>query len=416
MSGDLASELPQALDRDEIIPFFQPLVELAAGRVTGFEALARWRHPVRQIIPPAEFIPLAEKAGLIAALGERVLGHACLAAADWPPEIQLCVNVSPLQLRDPAAAERLSRVVERAGLPLNRITLEITEGAVVEDLEVARRILGNLKSQGARLSLDDFGTGYSGLRRLQMLPFDSLKIDAGFVREMTTHRESRMIVSAVMGLCQNLGLEAVAEGIETRCQLEMLQRLGYRSGQGWLFGHAEPAADAAAMLRAARQPLSEPSVSSIAEEVALRLEALPIQCLWQLRAVYDGAPVGLAFLDRNFHYLAANERFAEMHGLPIAAFLGRAVAEVDPNLASQIEPLFRRALAGESVKDVKTYYRRGDEPRARALQSSYQPVQDVAGEVVGVSLAVVDVADRRARRVSKRPQQPLAPIFQRYSH
>jgi PAS domain-containing protein len=160
-----------------------------------------------------------------------------------------------------------------------------------------------------------------------------LKIDAAFVHDMTTKRLSRLIVSGVMGLCQNLGLDSVAEGIETRGQMEMLQRFSCHSGQGWLFGRPAPASDVAAMLEGARRPLPEPSVASIAEEVALRLEALPIQRLWQLRAVYEGAPVGLAFLDHNFHFLAANERLAEMLGLPIAAFLGRPVAEVVPDLA-----------------------------------------------------------------------------------
>lgn len=200
--GDLAQDLPEAVERDEIVPFFQPLVELATGRIIAFEALARWPRSDGRIIPPAEFIPLAEKSGVIGGLSERLLRRACLAAAHWPRDIQLCVNVSPLQLCNPAAAERLSRVAEQAGLPLSRITFEITEGAIVEDFEVARRILGDLKARGARLSLDDFGTGYSGLLRLQMLPFDTLKIDAAFVRDMTTHRLSRMIVWAVMGLCR----------------------------------------------------------------------------------------------------------------------------------------------------------------------------------------------------------------------
>ena len=149
-------------------------------------------------------------------------------------------------------------------------------------------------------------------------------------------------------------------------------------------------------------------MTNIAEDVASRLEALPIQCLWQLRAVYDGAPVGLAFLDHNFHFLAANERLAEMLGLPIAAFLGRPVAEVAPDLAHQAEPLFLRALAGESVKDVRTDYRIGHETQARALQSSYQPVQDVAGEIIGVSLAVVAVADTGAPGVREQPRDDAA--------
>jgi PAS domain S-box-containing protein len=403
VNSDLASELPRALQRNEIVPYYQPIVDLQTRRIVAFEVLARWHRAPHQIINPLEFIPLAEKAGLIGDLTERLLRDACLAAADWPADIQLSLNISPLLLQDAAMPDRLHRIAGEARFPFRRLVFEITESAEVKDFDTADSILGNLKSLGPHLALDDFGTGYSGLRYLQILPFDQLKLDAGFVRTMTTHRESRKIVAAVMGLCQNLGLAAVAEGIESESQLEMLRGLGYGSGQGWLFGRLAPAVEVSATLNDG-QPPPAPSVARIAEQVALRLEALPIQCLWQLQALYEGAPVGLAFVDRDFRYLAVNERLAEMHGLPVAAFLGRPVAEVIPEAIEQIEPRFHRALAGEPVKDSNTRYRPRDGRRARVLQSSYQPVRDAAGEIIGISVAIVDITDQDTAHASDRPR------------
>jgi PAS domain S-box-containing protein len=406
---DLAGDLSVALERNEIRPYFQPIVDLGSSRIVGFEVLARWPHPVRQMIPPAEFIPVAENTGLIGTLTERLLREACAAAAGWPGEIGLSVNISPLQLRDPLLARRLHEVAaEELGFPFGRLTFEVTEGAVIEDLELARRTLTELKSLGAHLALDDFGSGYSGLRHLQMLPFDTLKLDAGFIRSMTSHAESRKIVYAVMGLCQTLGLTAVAEGIETESQLEMLRSVGYTSGQGWLLGRPAPAEQISGMLRERASESIADSVARIAEQVALRLEALPIQCLWQLRALYEGAPVGLAFVDTGLRYLAVNERLAEMHGRPVTMLIGKALADVIPELFEQIEPQLRRALGGETLKDVETRYRLDGQDTV-ALRTSYQPVRDAAGEIVGVSVAVVDLTSRNTEQ--RRP--PQLPSFGR---
>jgi PAS domain S-box-containing protein len=411
MKADLSDELPRAVDQDEIVPYYQPLVDLDTKRLIGFEVLARWCHPIHQIISPAEFIPLAETMGLIGLLTERLLHQACLVAADWPTEIKLSVNISSLQLHDSTLPECLQRVTEEVHFPMHRLTFEVTEGALIEDFELARSILGDLKSLGAHLALDDFGTGYSGLRHLQMLPFDVLKLDASFVRTITSHRETRKIAAAVMGLCQNLGLTSVAEGIESQGQWELLRCLGYRTGQGWLFGRPAPAAQASVLLDDAQQRSQKESVARIAEQVALRLEAMPIQCLWQLHALYKGAPVGLAFVDPTLHYIAVNERLAEMHGIPIAAFIGRPIAEVIPELIEQIEPRFRRALAGESLEDLTTHYRPSDARHGRVLQSSYQPVRDVAGEVIGVSLAVVDITRDEAADLLNKTHRLELPVF-----
>jgi PAS domain S-box-containing protein len=383
---------------------------LQTRRIIGLEVLARWQHPTRQIVHPTEFIPIAEQNGLIGALTGQVLRRACLAAAEWPADIQISVNLSSLQLREPALPDRLNEIAEQASFPFNRLTFEITESATIEDYNLPRSILGNLRSLGAHLALDDFGTGYSGLRHLQLLPFDTLKLDAAFVRTMTTHRESRKIVAAVMGLCQNLGLASVAEGIENESQLEMLLSLGYGTGQGWLFSRPVPASHIPSMLKDSRPATSARSMARIAEQVALRLEALPIQCLWQLQALYEGAPVGLAFVDRDLRYLAVNEQLAEMHRLPIAAFLGRRLVEVIPEVIDQVEPRFRRALAGEAVKDSTTLWPSNREQQ-RAVRSSYQPVRDAAGEIIGVSVAIVDTADRNAGDSALRSQPLQLPDF-----
>ncbi len=401
---NLASELPRALARGEIIPYYQPLIDLHSSRVVGFEVLARWCLCGRDI-PPAEFIPVAEACGLIGELTEHLLHQACIDAAKWPAAIRLSINISPKQLGDAAMPKRLDRMAALARFPFDRLTFEVTEGAVIDNFDRARTILGDLKSLGATLAIDDFGTGFSGLRHLQLLPFDSLKLDAAFVRSITNHRESRKIVAAVMGLCQSLGLLAVAEGIESPSQLEILRSLGYSIGQGWLFGYPAPAAQANGMLEQAFAQAHTPSTARIAEQTALRLEALPIQCLWQLRALYEDAPVGLAFVDPHLRYVAVNERLAEMHGVPVAALIGRPVADVIPDFIEQVEPTLRRALAGEAIRDVRTNYAARRGTRSFVLQSSYQPIRDAGGEIVGVSVAVVDVTPRQVNSAGERPQR-----------
>ena len=203
--------------------------------------LARWPHPTRGMVSPAEFIPIAEELGLIGAMTYHLLRRACRAAAGWPAHMTLACNVSPVQLRDPELFAMVRAVLEETGFPACRLEIEVTESALVGDLKLARALLDELKGLGVRLALDDFGTGYSGLRHLQLLPFDKLKIDASFVGAMTDDRESRKIVAAVVGLGQSLGLSIVAEGVETDETLALLRTLGCDIGQGWLFGRPAPA-------------------------------------------------------------------------------------------------------------------------------------------------------------------------------
>lgn len=399
MTAHTADALRRALEHDEIVPYFQPLVDLHGSRLVGFEVLARWCVPGEKPVFPEAFVPLAERAGLIGPLTEHLLHRACGEAMRWPRPVRLSVNISPVELHDRDLPERLRRAAEATGFPLDQLVFEITEAVLIGDLDLARSIAGEVKSLGAKLALDDFGAGHSGLRLLQGLPIDRLKIDASFVRAMTYHRESRKIVAAVIGLAQSLGLGTTAEGIESRVQADMLAGLGCELGQGWLFGRPLSAEAASALMANAEAPLGEDPqpVSRIAEDIALRLEAMPSQGLGQLQALYDGAPVALGFLDTGLRYRALNERLAAIHARPVADHLGRGVAEIIPDMLDRIAPELHRALAGEAVTDCLVH-----QPNAAVAEQvflySYQPVRDPAGEIIGISVAVVDLNESCARR------------------
>ena len=252
----LESELRDAVANGQIIPHFQPLVGMGSERVIGFELLARWQHPTRGMVPPAEFIPIAEQVGLIGPMTGDLLRRACSIAATWPDDIFVACNVSPLQLRDQSLPGMVRTALQESRLPPHRLELEITESALVGDLALAREVLNEVKSLGVRLALDDFGTGYSSLHHLKMLPFDKVKIDASFVGAMTRDLGSRKIVSAVVGLGQSLDLTTVAEGVEDQETAAMLRDLGCDVGQGWLFGRPVPADAATNLLRC--RPESQP--------------------------------------------------------------------------------------------------------------------------------------------------------------
>ena len=249
----LEADLRRAVAEDAIVPHFQPLVQLDTERVVGFEMLARWPDPVRGMVSPAEFIPVAEDMGLIGPMTDRLLRRACCVAATWPDGILLACNISPLQLRDRAFPDMVRAALDESGLSPHRLELEITESALVGDLDLARELLGELKALGVRLALDDFGTGYSSLRQLKLLPFDKLKIDAGFVGTMAGNAESRKIVAAVVGLGLSLGLVTVAEGVEEPATAALLRDLGCDVGQGWMFGRPGPAEAVGHALRRATE-------------------------------------------------------------------------------------------------------------------------------------------------------------------
>jgi PAS domain S-box-containing protein len=397
MASENEIDLRRALESNEIVPYFQPIVELRSGLLTGFEVLARWQHPKRGTVLPDDFIPLAEKLGLNGMLTGHLLRAVFAAANDIPTHLTLSVNISLTQLSDRSLPKHIRLAAEQARFPLDRLILEITESALVGDTEHAYLIANELKEQGSRLSLDDFGTGYSSLRHLQALPFDELKVDASFVRSMTHTRESRKIAAAVVGLGNSLGLLTVAEGVENQTHAEMLLWLGCDLGQGWLYGRPVPAQELPALL-AARSPLPtpRPRLSSFDAGMSMRLEALPTQRLAQLQAIYDGVPVGLCFLDRNLRFVSVNKRLAQIDNIPVASHLGRTVAEVLPDWSSKLKPYLDRALAGEAVSGLESSDSPSHDPHQfRNYFLSYQPARDEMDEVVGVSVSVVDITERQ---------------------
>jgi diguanylate cyclase (GGDEF)-like protein/PAS domain S-box-containing protein len=380
-----------ALLKGQFVPYFQPIVVIRSGQLSGFEVLARWEHPRRGLIPPDQFIHLAEKHGWIDALTEQILRKTFAAAPFIPHPLTLSMNISPLQLRSPGLANLIRATAEGMGFSLDRLIIEITESALIGNKDCALGILTELKAMGCRLSLDDFGTGYSSLFHLQSFPFDELKVDRSFVQSMTNRRESRKIVGAVVGLGQSLGLATVGEGIETKEQAEMMRWLGCELGQGWLYGKPVPASELTSTISASREGLSPETTAPWKLISEINLEGSPSQRLAQLQAVYDGAPVGLAFIDQNLRYVNLNKQAADMTGNPVEAHLGAKLIEMIPHLFPVVEPFIRRALAGEAMTGVEI-----QSPVTRETRLvSYQPARDEAGEVIGVSIAIVDITDRK---------------------
>ena len=246
----LERELREALVQDRFELHYQPLVDLSANRITGMEALVRWRHPERGLVSPAVFIPLAEETGLIVPLGEWVLGQACRDAADWPADISVAVNVSPLQLRHRGFAQSVLTALAVSGLKATRLELEITESVLLEDTEANLETLHSLRRLGVRISMDDFGTGYSSISYLRRFPFDKIKIDRSFVRDCAAQSEAGAIIRAIVSLGASLGITTLVEGVETEPQLAAVRAEGAREVQGFLFSPPRPAHEIAAMLEA----------------------------------------------------------------------------------------------------------------------------------------------------------------------
>jgi len=400
-------DVGRAIDAGEFVPHFQPFVNLRTGELRGYELLARWKHPERGWIPPDEFIPLAERDGWIDRLTRELLWKGFRSIAELSHAPVLAINISPVQLHNLGLPNQIQSIAEQSGFSLKQLIIEITESALTEDVERALLIATALKEMGCQLALDDFGTGYSSLSHLQSLPFDELKVDRSFVSSMTEQRDSRKIVAAVVGLGQSLGLSTVAEGVETREQAEMLRWMGCELGQGWFFGKAAPAEEIAVGGWEIPKKIS----SGLSHEVVGRLsisslDGLPAERLAQLQAVYDGAPVGLAFLDRNLRYVSLNRRLANMNGRPMSEHLGRTVPEMIPELFPTVEPYIRRALKGESIPGVEiTRPASGTNESRRDLLLSYEPARDEAGEVVGVSIALMDVTPLKKAEEARRESE-----------
>jgi diguanylate cyclase (GGDEF)-like protein/PAS domain S-box-containing protein len=241
-----SGELRRGLERGEVVPYFQPIVELASGRVIGYEVLARWLHPDRGLLPPNDFLPLAEETGLLVELGSRMLRDSLAQLAHWRAagypfaNCALSVNVGTRQLVDPSFYDMVVDALSETGIDADSLWLEITETALLSDVKSATVALRDLRSLGLHLSVDDFGTGYSSLTYLKRFPIEAIKIDKSFVGGLGIESEDTSIVEAVVRLGQALGLSVVAEGIESPLQLSRLRDLGCDRGQGYLFGRPRP--------------------------------------------------------------------------------------------------------------------------------------------------------------------------------
>lgn len=255
------ADLRAAIGLGQFALAYQPHVDIASGRLVGFEALLRWHHPQRGIVAPAQFIPLAEEIGQIVPIGEWVLRNACRDAAAWSdPALTVSVNVAAAQLARRDLVRQVRAALDDSGMVAQGLELEVTETALLHDTAAALRTCGELRTLGVRISLDDFGTGYSSLTQLRSFPLDRVKIDRSFVRDMVEAPASAAIVRAVAGLGHALGLKTTAEGVETEAQLAQLRASGCTDGQGYLFGRPIPASEVAAListLNAGRQELQD---------------------------------------------------------------------------------------------------------------------------------------------------------------
>lgn len=390
------NDLRQAISSDGMVPAFQPIVALRTGEVKGFEVLARWQHAEHGPILPENFIGLAEEHGLIDELMRQVVGKAFRAMPEGTEAVGLAVNVSPVQLQNPDLADELLRLAAAARFATKRIIVEITESALLGDLEMARRHANQWHRMGCRLAIDDFGTGYANLTQLKSLAFDEIKIDRSFTASMLEQRESRKIVAAVIGLAQSLGLTTVAEGVENEEQAELLLWLGCDLAQGWLYGRPQAAEAIPQMMMSTRRSEARLAALANSRRNSTSLQVTPAARLAQLKAIYEGVPVGLCFLDRRLRYVNLNQRYAEFDGVAIEDHIGKTVQEIIPQVFPAIEPFLQRALHGEAIFD-EPIIRPSREPGGPEMETliTYQPAKDETGEVVGISVSVLDVTEMR---------------------
>jgi diguanylate cyclase (GGDEF)-like protein len=232
---EMQHDLQSAVANDELRLAFQPLARID-GEIVGFEALVRWHHSSRGMVPPGVFIPLTEESGLIVTIGEWILRAACIEAASWSNHLQISVNLSPVQFRNDDIVRLVHETLIETGLDAGRLELEITEGVLIDDFSRAMSILRRLKSLGVRIALDDFGTGYSSMSYLQAFPFDMIKIDRSFISNLERSTQSKALLRGVIGLARGLELPVTAEGVETQAQLDVLTRAGCDLVQGYLIG------------------------------------------------------------------------------------------------------------------------------------------------------------------------------------
>jgi EAL domain-containing protein (putative c-di-GMP-specific phosphodiesterase class I) len=239
----LELDMRQALARREFQLHYQPQMQLDGDRLIGCEALIRWKHPERGAVSPLDFIPLAEEIGLIVPIGDWVIRQACRDAMHWPAHMAVAVNVSPAQFKSDRLVETIMSALAGSGLPARRLEVEITEGVLLQENEKTLRTLHRLRELGVRVSMDDFGTGYSSLSYLRSFPFDKIKIDRSFVKDLSSKPDGDAIIRAIAGLGKSLGMTTVAEGVETPEQMQRIREEGCTDVQGYLISRPIPADD-----------------------------------------------------------------------------------------------------------------------------------------------------------------------------
>ncbi|TDU32743.1 EAL domain-containing protein (putative c-di-GMP-specific phosphodiesterase class I) [Panacagrimonas perspica] len=252
-------DLALALDRKEFLLGYQPIIRLADLQTAGFEALIRWQSPSQGFVSPAQFIPVAEDSGLILSIGRWILSEGCAALARMAPtgDVFMNINLSGRQLMAPGLSDAVSAAVSEAAVEPRRIKLEVTESLLMEDFEKAIRVLAEQRAAGLRIAIDDFGTGYSSLSYLHRLPVDTLKIDQTFIGRLIEDEPTRKVVQAMGSLAQKLGMDVVAEGVETAAQARLLSEMGFEYAQGWYFSRMVPEAEAVKLI--GKQWVIEPS-------------------------------------------------------------------------------------------------------------------------------------------------------------
>ena len=399
----LRQRIADAVCHEKIYPAYQPIVCLRTRAIHGLEVLARWHDHDFGAVPPKDFIPIALQASLLPLLTLNLVRRACAEAGTWPGRFCLAFNVPPSLLQDAPAVRLLLEAMAESSFPLDRICIEMTEDELVEDEPAAERAFGYLKSHGIRVALDDFGTGFSSMVRLSRFGFDELKIDGSLIQRLTTDRESRKVVSAIIGLGHSLDVPVVAEWVETEAQADVLRELGCDYAQGWLTGRPMPG-DAVAQLLAtapvhAASPASQPMSPYLRQH--------------QLSSLYNSAPVGLAFLDLDMRYAAANTQFARMVGRPPCEIVGSHVREVyAPDIAAWIVQASQRILDSGDTSRIEFRFP-GREETFLVVGSR---VTDETAQPIGISVVSIDITDRkrveeelRAREATYRAVVELGP-------
>jgi diguanylate cyclase (GGDEF)-like protein len=262
----LELDLRKAVAAGEFEVFYQPIVNLSENKISGFEALLRWNHPTRGRVQPDAFIPLAEETGLIVPIGEWAIRQACAEAKTWPSDLRVAVNVSPVQFRSKSLVPSIMSALATSGLRPDRFELEITEAVLMHNDDVTMAVLHQMRSLGVKISMDDFGTGYSSLSYLRGFPFDKIKIDRSFVRDLIEKPDSIAIIRAVTGLGHSFGMTTTAEGVETQEQLDQMRAEGCTEAQGYFYGKPMPANEIAQLLSGAEMRASDEAVSEPAPE------------------------------------------------------------------------------------------------------------------------------------------------------